>query len=86
MVHGSVVPGEALHLFPLVGVALPASKSVGVVFKLHGVEPDFGQLLVIVEVESDWIPVVEDANLEDCAVIVLHVDALDFALVTVDFD
>ena len=85
MVHGSVVPGKALHLFPLVGAALHPGKSVGLIFKHHGVEPNVGQPLLTVEVESDWMLIVEDAHLEDCTVPVLHVDALDFALVTVEF-
>ena len=84
MVHGSVVPGKALHHFPLVGAALHSGKSVGVVFKLHGVEPNVSQLLLTVKVESEWMLIVEDAHLEDCTVPVLHVDALDFALITVE--
>ena len=86
MVHGSVVPGNALHLFPLVGAALHSSKSEGVIFKLPGVEPNVSQLLFTVKVKSEWMLVVEDAHFEDCTIPVLHVDALDFALVTVDFD
>ncbi len=85
MIHGGVVPGKALDLSLLVSVAPPTGKSVGIVFKPHGVEPDISYLLVLVEVDCDWMFVEEYTDLEDCAVPVLHVDTLDFVLVTVEF-